>query len=212
MESSHVIPTPDEFCRFCRLIYDRRLATGSGGNVAARCGAVVWLTPGGCSLRDVTPERIAVVDMEGNPLPGANPTKEAGMHLRVLRARPDIQVVLHAHGPAIIAASLLLEPGPSSIPPVTPGFVFHAFPLPMLPFMVPGSPGLASAVGEALSGRGSRAVLLQNHGLVTVGRDFHEALDIAEEVDEAARIFLLSGGRGPILSKEHIEEIQSFSG
>lgn len=212
MEGNPFTPTPEAFSHYCRLIYDRHLAAGTGGNVAARCGPLIWLTPGGCSLRDIQPDRIAVLDEVGSHLQGARPTKEAGMHLRVLGTRPDIHVVLHVHGAPIIAASLLLEPGPSSLPALTPGFVFHAFPLPMLPFMVPGSPELASGVDKALSGPGSRAVMLQNHGLVTVGRDFDEALDIAEEIDEAARVFLLSQGRGPLICEGHILRIQSFRG
>jgi ribulose-5-phosphate 4-epimerase/fuculose-1-phosphate aldolase len=79
----------------------------------------------------------------------------------------------------------------------------------MIPFMVPGSDELAHTVVASLSFEASRAVLLQNHGLVTLGEDFEEALNIAEEVDEAARIMVLTAGKAstiPLESLHHIRE------
>ena len=80
----------------------------------------------------------------------------------------------------------------------------------MIPFMVPGSPDLAKSVSEAFSGKDSYAVLLLNHGLITIGKDFNEAMNIAEEVDEAARVYLLTGGRAVPISSESIDHIKSL--
>jgi ribulose-5-phosphate 4-epimerase/fuculose-1-phosphate aldolase len=184
-----------DFCRFCRRLYDRRLVAGVGGNMALRMGERIYLTPSGYSLRDVTPEDVVAVNREGLVLEGGNPTKDMNMHLRILRDRPDVNVVYHVHGAHIIAAAAMLSPGPDSLPPLTPGFVYYAYPLPMLPFMVPGTQELAKMVATEISDGRSRAILLQNHGLVTVGQDFSEAFHVAEEVDEAARIFVLTGAK-----------------
>ncbi len=200
----------EEFCRFCHLLYERHLAAGVGGNIAARSGNRIFLTPTDYSLRDLHPDVVSIVNEKGILMEGEKPTKEANMHLRILRGRSDINVVFHLHGPYIIAASTMLETGPSSLPSLTPGFVYYAYPLPMLPFMVPGSPGLAKSVSETLSGKGSYAVLLKNHGLVTVGKSFEEALNIAEEIDEAARVYILTGGKAPPISAENIDEIKSL--
>jgi len=203
-------PSREDFCRFCHLLYERHLAAGVGGNVAARCGNRIWLTPAGYSLRDVQPEIVAVVDPKGFLIEGEIPTKEADMHLGILRSRPEINVVFHLHGPYIIAASTMLDPGSSTLPALTPGFVYYAYPLPMLPFMVPGSPDLEAGVTQALSRQGACAVLLQNHGLVTAGKDFCEALNIAEEIDEAARVYVLTGGKAPSISGENIKSIRTI--
>ena len=104
----------------------------------------------------------------------------------------------------------MFKPGPSTLPALTPGFVYYAYPLPMIPFMVPGSPDLAKSVSEALSGKGSYAALLKNHGLVTVGKSFEEALNIAEEIDEAARVYVLTGGKAPPIPAENIDKIKSL--
>lgn len=203
-------PSREDFCRFCRILYERHLATGVGGNVAARSGNRIWLTPSGYSLRDVQPKDIAVVDAHGVLFQGPIPTKEAALHLGVLGVRPDINVVFHLHGPYIIAASTMLEPGSTTLPALTPGFVYYAYPLKMLPFAVPGSADLAKGVTEVLSDKGIWAVLLKNHGLVTIGEDFREALNIAEEIDEAARVYVLTGGKGPPIPREDIDRIRSL--
>jgi 3-dehydro-4-phosphotetronate decarboxylase len=200
----------EEFCRFCHLLYERHLAAGVGGNIAARSGNRVLLTPTDYSLRDIHPDTVSVVNEKGLLVKGDKPTKEADMHLRILRQRPDIKVVFHLHGPHIIAASTMFEPGPSTIPALTPGFVYYAYPLPMLPFMVPGTGDLAKAVTQKLSGKGAYAVLLKNHGLVTVGKSFEEALNIAEEIDEAARVYVLTGGKATPIPAENIDKIKSL--
>ena len=182
-----------EFVQFCRTLYDRELVTGVGGNVAVRHADRVLVTPTGRSLGHLVPEDVVSVDLEGQPTDGGQPSKEAAMHLAIIRARPEANVVCHVHGPYIIAASCMLEPGADSLPPLTPGYVFYAYPMPMLPFAVPGSPELCDQVAEQVGEH--RAVLLQNHGLVTYGETAEEALNIAEEVDEAARVYVVSGGR-----------------
>jgi ribulose-5-phosphate 4-epimerase/fuculose-1-phosphate aldolase len=196
-----------EFCRFCHLLYHRHLVTGVGGNMAARAGDKVLLTPSGYSLRDVEPDMVVTVNEGGDVLSGEKPTKDAEMHLRILQARPDSNIVCHVHGAYITAATTMLRPGPDTFPPLTPGFVYYAHPLPMIPFQVPGTKELAETVVNELGKRKSRAILLQNHGLVTVGEDFYEALNIAEEIDEAARIFVLTGGKAKAIPQKHLGKI-----
>jgi len=200
----------EEFCRFCRLLYERHLATGVGGNIAARSGNRILLTPTDYSLRDLHPDTVSVISEKGLLVEGEKTTKEANMHLRILRERPDINVVFHLHGPHIIAASTMFEPGPNTLPALTPGFVYYAYPLPMLPFMVPGTGDLAKAVTQKLSGKRASAILLKNHGLITVGKSFEEALNIAEEIDEAARVYVLTGGKAPPIPAENLGQIKSL--
>jgi ribulose-5-phosphate 4-epimerase/fuculose-1-phosphate aldolase len=197
----------EELCRFCHLLYDRHLVTGVGGNIAVRSGKNILLTPSGYSLRDVEPDRVVTVDGEGLLIEGSGPTKDAGMHLAVLRSKPDSNVVFHVHGAFLVAASVMLEPGNDTLPPITPGFVYYAHPLPMVPFLVPGTQKLANTVADKISKGKSRAVLLQNHGLVTVGKNFQEALNVAEEIDEAARIFVLTQGEAKTIPLEDLSKI-----
>jgi ribulose-5-phosphate 4-epimerase/fuculose-1-phosphate aldolase len=153
------------------------------------------VTPTGWSLRDVALHDAALLDADGRHRSGHKPSKEASMHLDILRCRPDLNVVCHVHGAFVVAASALLEPGESSLPPLCPGFVHYAYPLPMLEFLLPGSEDLVRRCGEAMRRPGRLAVLLQNHGLVAAGTDWQTAVNVAEDVDEAASIYVLTGGK-----------------
>lgn len=199
------------FCHFCRLLYDRHLVTGVGGNVSTRMGGNVLITPSGHSLRDLRQDVVVTLDQKGRVLEGGVPTKDVAVHMGLLGIRPDINVVCHIHGAFIIAASTLMDPGPDALPPITPGFAYFAHPLTMIPFRVPGTKEFAGATTEQFSHSACRALLLQNHGLVTVGEDFEEAINIAEEIDEAARIYLLTDGKAKAISAEDVRKIKGAS-
>lgn len=141
---------------------------------------------------------------------GGVPTKELGLHLGILGARSEINAVCHAHGAYIIAATILMEPGPDSLPPITPGLVCFAHPLPMIPFKVPGTESFFEAASRPFIESHCRAVLLQNHGVVTVGKDFWEAINMAEEIDEAAKIFVLTQGSRRWIPEEDTAKIKAL--
>ncbi|MBN1102191.1 MAG: class II aldolase/adducin family protein [Deltaproteobacteria bacterium] len=200
--------TNKDFSRFCRLLYDRHLVTGVGGNLSVRVGKRFLVTPSGYSLRDVTPENVVVVDEGGRTLRGGTPTKDLGMHLLIMACRRDVNAVCHAHGSYLIALSTLLKPGPDVLPPLTPGSVYLAHPLPMLPYMTPGSRALFEAGAKCFRDQACSAVLLQNHGLVTVGKSLQDALNVAEEIDEAARIYLLTRGKAHRIPADGVAAIK----
>ncbi len=203
-------PLKKEFIRSCHLLYTTGLVSGVGGNLSMRLGQNALVTPTGFSLRDVSEDNIITVDLRGKVITGGIPTKDIDLHTGILRSRPEINVVCHTHGVHVIAAGALMEPGKESLPPVTPGFVYFAYPLVLIPFMVPGSKELTTAVSRHFTGTKSPALLLQNHGLVTVGKSFQEALNIAEEIDEAARIWLLTKGRAGVISPEDVDRIKGL--
>ncbi|MBW1850720.1 MAG: class II aldolase/adducin family protein [Deltaproteobacteria bacterium] len=201
------LPSKKYFATFCRILYERDLVTGVGGNVSARIKNKFLVTPSGISLRDITAESIVTVECDGGTPHDTSPSKEFSMHRLIFDQRDDVNIVCHVHGSHIIAASTILEPGPSSLPPLTPGFVLFAYPLPLIPFYIPGSPELAETVARYFKNRKLRALLLKNHGLITVGGNMAEALNVAEEVDEAAKIYFLTAGRGSKIGEDLISEI-----
>ena len=198
------------FYKYCSLLYERHLVTGIGGNLSVRVGERILITPSGYSLRNIHPDIIVTVNDKGGILEGGIPTKDVEVHLGILRSRPEINAVCHIHGAFIIAMSALIESGPDVLPPITPGFVYFAYPLAMIPFMVPGTKEFAKAATEHFINPGCNALLLQNHGLLTAGRNFQEALDIAEEIDEAARIHLLTNGQFRIIPEKDVNEIKGL--
>jgi len=200
--------TRKALARFCHLLYERHLVTGVAGNVSVRLKDKFLVTPSGFSLRDVTEKTIVSVGRKTPHAGPLRPSKEFIMHLGIYQQQTDVDVVCHIHGACIVAASALFPPGPTSLPPLTPGHVFFAHPLPLLPFLLPGSRELADATSQAFSDKKLRALLLQNHGLVTVGKTMEEALNIAEEIDECAMVFVLTHGRAKEIPPSFFHGIQ----
>jgi len=169
-------------------LYDAGLITPKGGNVSARLpdSDEVWITPSQLYKGALTEERLIRVNLRGKKLEGSDrPSVELPMHLAIYSAREDVGAVIHTHAPMAIVVGLYDEP----IPPIT----IEAIGLreaPVVPFLLSGTREQCQAIVEAL-GEGS-AVLLQNHGLLTVGKDLREAASKAHQLEFAARTVVIA--------------------
>ena len=171
------------------------LSPGSSGNISVRDGDErVLITPGVSVLGALDPSRISVVGMDGEWLSGDKPSKEASLHLALYRKNPSHRAIVHVHSAQAVAASCV-EPWAdnSALPPLTPYFVMRAGQTPLVPYRAPGSPELGDlllAIGFPFA-----SALLQNHGQITSSATMAGAIDAAIEVEEAARIALLTAGQ-----------------
>jgi 3-dehydro-4-phosphotetronate decarboxylase len=189
--------------------YTRGYAHGSTGNLSLRIGDRVFITATGGSLRGLTPERLAIIDLQGNALDEHRPSKEAPFHLAVYRARPEARAIVHLHSPWAVALSCLedLEFG-LPVAPVTPYFFMRVAPLGIVPYSRPGSPELGAAV-ERLAPT-HHCLLLRNHGPLCAGATVSEAVDRAEELEASARLhFTLRGERVRELTIAQVDELMS---
>ena len=179
--------------RVAHSIHRRGLTHGRTGNLAARDGDRVLLTPTGVSLADVDADRLSVVALDGSHLDGPKPTKEAFLHVALLRVRPEANAVVHTHSVHAAAVSCLSDVDPENpIPPLTAYYGMRVGKLRMLPYFAPGDPAATGAVEEAA--RVTHALLLRNHGPVVAGADLDTALDAVEELEHTAQLFLLTRG------------------
>lgn len=177
-----------------REIHARRLSHGSTGNVSVRVGERILVTGTGTALATVTEDELALLDLAGAHLDGPAPSKEAFLHLAMLRARPDARAVVHTHSTHAAAVSALAGlDEESALPALTSYFVMKVGRLPLLPFFAPGASGYGSVAEEAA--RTSAALLLSNHGPIAAGPSLRAALETVEEIEETARISLLLHGR-----------------
>lgn len=175
-----------ELADVCRRLYERGLVTSVAGNVSAREGSRVYITPTGFALDAVTPGDVVVTDLEGRLLEGRHrPSSELPLHLAVYRAGPGLRAVVHTHSPVATAFSVRGE----GLAPVTTEAEMLLGEVPLVPYAPPGS----DALGEAVAARvgGCRAVLLERHGVVAWGDDLREAYHRAELAEETARVHLL---------------------
>lgn len=187
------------------LIYERRLTCAAGGNISARVGDRVVITPTGRAFRVVDRRGLSILDLEGRHLEGPPPSSERLLHLAVYRRRPDVDFVLHAHAPYAIAVSCLppRDDG-TAMPAYTGGYAIMVGRLPLVPHYIPSTPALAEAAADALAA--TNAALLANHGTVTVGRDPEAAFQLTELIEENALVHVTVGDRARALDDEEIEE------
>jgi L-fuculose-phosphate aldolase len=182
---------------------------GRGGNVSARVADIVYITARGAALDKLELTSFVAVDpATGLVLEGGTPSSELPMHLAAYRCDAAIGAVIHTHPRHAIACGVVgLE-----TPALTPDFFVHVGErAPLVPYLPPGSPGLASGVAAALAQ--APAVLLQNHGLLAVGRSVEQALLRSALVEEAAQILLLAHSTArPVhtLSREGREGLQAI--
>ena len=166
------------------------LTTGTAGNVSARCdGARAVLSPTALAYADMVVDDLVVTTLEGDVVEGhRQPTTELDLHLACLRAHPEIGAVVHTHAVHASMFAVANEP----IPCLLEEFEYYVGgDVLVAPYHRTGTPELGEAAASLVGDRA--AVLLANHGLVVVGRDTEEALQLTRLVERAARI--LHGAR-----------------
>ena len=174
-------------------LFERGYVHGTAGNVSARIGDTILMSPTRGSLGRLSAETLSLVTLEGAHIGGAPPTKEADLHLSIYRERPDAGAVVHLHATFSTALSCLADTDPEdAMPPITPYLLMRVGRVPLVPYHLPGSDALAEAVRA--KARDHRAVLMANHGFVVAGRTFSDAVANAEEFEENAKLlFILRG-------------------
>jgi L-fuculose-phosphate aldolase len=157
--------------------------TGTAGNVSARVGELVAVTPTGARLEAIGPEDVAVVDLDGEQLDGElAPTSELGLHLGVYR-RYDAGAVVHTHAPFATAVACVLD----ELPVVHYQMLALGGAVRVAPYATFGTPELAELTLEALDGRG--AALMANHGAIAYGADLDHAMQQAELLEWACQLY-----------------------
>ncbi len=189
--------------RYSRMLIERGLTRGTGGNISIRLGELVAITPSGVEYMDMTAEDVVVTDLNGTIVEGAlKPSSELGMHLASYRRRTEVKAVVHTH--STYAATLACMHRP--LPPIHYLLGYAGGTVPCIPYYPFGSEALARAAAEGLDGR--NAVLLGNHGLLAVGADIAYAFSVAEETEFVAELYyrteLLGGGQ--LLSEPQMQE------
>lgn len=192
--------------RFGVRMVDAGLTTGTGGNLSILNyeRQLVAISPSGIEYREVTPEDVVVVDMNGTTVEGGlKPSSEMGLHLALYKERPDMLAVVHTHSPYATTVACLGR----EIPAVHYLVGFSGHKVPLAPYATFGTPELAENVARAIGD--NNAVLLANHGLITVGRNLSTAFAAAEEIEFVARIYVqaLSVGTPRILTQAQMAPV-----
>jgi ribulose-5-phosphate 4-epimerase/fuculose-1-phosphate aldolase len=199
----------DLVCELARSMFERGLTGGASGNISLRLSdGGLLVTPTGSSFGRLDPARLSRFDASGRLVDGDPPTKEMPLHAAFYETRgAKAGAVVHLHSTHSVALSMLPDTDPDNVlPPLTAYSIMRLGKVKLLPIFRPGDPAMGEAI-RGLAGKRS-AVLLANHGPVVAAKDLEAAVYAMEELEETARLALLTRGLSPrMLSPAQVREV-----
>lgn len=189
---------------------------GSGGNVSVRIDAEpnMAITPSGVKYQEMSDDDIFVVSFDGSVIEGRKslkPSMESGMHGIIYRSRPDVNAVVHTHQIYGSVFSVINTPIPALFDEVSLSLGHR---IEIVPYAFSGSPELARNVESKIANH-ANAYIIQNHGIVALGRTLDQAVLNAELLEKTAHIYYMALSSGkPIttLPEAIIERIEAMRG
>ncbi len=199
----------DGLIRYEKMISDKNLVVGPGGNISFKDGNICYITPSGLDFNEIGPKDLVGVDIDTKLIVYGNkkPSSEISMHIKVYRARPDITVIFHSHPPVTIG---IIGAG-AKISALFPDFaLFLGQEIPVIDYTTPCTEKLADMVSEVIVD--SNAITMLKHGLIVVGKNFKEAWIRTVLVEETARMITAarSIGSEAIITSKEIEDINNL--
>jgi L-fuculose-phosphate aldolase len=178
---------------------------GTSGNISLRHDAGMLITPTSLPYEEMTPEQIVLMDFDGGFAPAQKPSSEWRFHLDILKARPEVNAVVHAHPPDATTLAIMGR----AIPPVH--YMIAAAggdTIRCAPYATFGTEQLSRHAVSALEGR--LACLLAHHGMIAIGPSLARAMWLAVEVEALARQYhgCLQIGTPPLLSRAEIDNVR----
>ncbi len=178
-----------EVAYYMRRLYRQKLTTTSGGNISLRLDeATVAITPSVIDKGRIRTAEIALINQAGTNLsPDLTPSIETQMHLCIYAQRPDVNAIVHAHpvtATAFSAAKTVID-----CELIAESYALLGAPA-LAPYAIMGSDELAQLVAEKV--KGAEVILLENHGVVTLGDSLLRAFDRLELIEAAAQMTLIA--------------------
>jgi len=190
-----------EIIKIAKKLYERQMVNANEGNVSIRDGDKVYITPSQVCKDELKEEMICVTDLEGNQTEGCmKPSSEIGLHLHIYKLRSDVSGIVHCHAPYSTAYAIARKPIISK--GYTEMIVLYDK-IPVVAYGTPGTPEICRDIKTYIYQ--TDALLLANHGLVTMGRTLKDAYLLSESVESIARTLFYShllGGEHPLAQSE----------
>jgi len=182
-----------------KKLVEKGFVVANEGNISVRDGESVFITSSGCPLDEINPENIVRLnintlkpfDEDFSPSSVLPPSLEWRMHIAVYQAREDVQAVIHTHPPYATSYSTR---GSNLDQPLLPEVVIHLGPVPLVPYAPPGSTKLAKNVANLA--KKCDALLLENHGVITLGTTLKAAMHKLQLLENFAMLLLTPSPKG----------------
>jgi L-ribulose-5-phosphate 4-epimerase len=175
------------------------LVVWTAGNVSARVPGedLFVIKPSGISYDDLTPESMVVCDLDGKLVEGdLSPSSDTAAHAYVYRAMPEVGGVVHTHSTYASAWSARGEAIPCVLTAMADEFGGE---IPVGPFALIGNDDIGKGIVSTLSDHRSPAVLMQNHGVFTIGKSAKAAVKAAVMCEDVARTVHIARSLGPLI-------------
>lgn len=184
-------------CVMAKSLFDRGFTHGSTGNISARLeDGGLLVSPTGTSFGRLDPAKLSTFDKRGRHIDGDKPTKEMPLHSAFYDTRSSAGAVVHLHSCHSVALSMLPDVDEDNfLPPLTPYGIMKLGKVKLLPYFLPGAVEIGQAV-RGLAGKRS-AIMLANHGPVVAAKDVEAACYAIEELEETAKLAILTRGMKP---------------
>ena len=207
-----------EICRVGRSLFERGYVHASAGNISVRLDDGFLITPTDACLGFLEPQRLAKVSADGVQVSGDRASKTLALHRRIYGADPQAACVIHTHSTHLVALTLAGVWSPEDIvPPITPYYVMKVGHVPLIPYHRPGDPAAGERVAQEIErfrerGAPIRAVMLERLGPNVWHGSPAAAMATLEELEETARLWLMSKPKPAPLSPAHIDEFRTHFG
>lgn len=168
-----------------RQLFEAGLVVWTGGNISQRVDGGFLIKPSGLAYDELTPESMILCDLDGAVLEGQySPSSDTAAHAYVYREMPEVGGVVHTHSNYACAFAAVGKPIPCVLTAIADEFGGE---IPLGPFAIIGDDSIGRGIVQTLQGHRSQAVIMQNHGVFTIGKDAKSALKSAVMCEDNAK-------------------------
>jgi ribulose-5-phosphate 4-epimerase/fuculose-1-phosphate aldolase len=209
----------EEICRVGASLYARGYVHASAGNISVKLSDGSFLiTPTDACLGNLVASELAHVNAEGTQLSGARASKTLTLHKNIYAAAPEANCVIHTHATHLVSLTLQgVWRSTDIVPPITPYYVMKVGHIPLVAYQRPGAASVAADVSRLIHDSAAqqktiRGVMLDRLGPVVWHQSPAEASAVLEELEETAKLWLMSDRQATALSDHQINELRETFG
>jgi L-fuculose-phosphate aldolase len=204
---SSILKAKKEIIEIGKRMYQKGYVVASEGNMSIRLGENrILVTPAGKNKGFLEDKDLVIVDLKGKKVSGnLEPSSELKIQLFVYQRRKDVFAAVHAHSPYSLAFACAHIPLSETL---LPEVIMFLGKIPLTPYATPTTEEVPNSLSPFIEKH--NAFLLENHGVLTLGKDIYEAYNRLEMVERLAKVSLLCEilGKSEELSKESLEKLK----
>lgn len=205
-----LIEAAKEIIKYGKKLTKAGVIGAQEGNLSCKVGDVILITPSAMAKDELRPEELAVLDLEGNWIGGPHkPSSESAMHVAMYKMRPDVTAIVHTHSPYCTAFAMAGEP--VDIRNSAEFAIFYRK-VPVIPYGEPGTHAIYKGMSNELVDYDT--LLLENHGVVSVGKDLCDASSKCSTLELVLRTYTINRqlfpNRSNDLSQRDLEKLWKF--